>query len=405
METSEQVARKARQFFLSYFHKLANDLNTLTAAPVVCSLVDVSLLRGGSDLDTLFDMDRSVAYVKEDGLDTGDVHLIFDITTSIALTGLMMMMGESVIEAQVKKREYNEEIQEGFQEVSNQVVGAMNDLVEEKMADGGHLILEDTTYAGFGELPKTLSEENTYLCATVDIKVSNFPNATANWLLSKELAEVLLGVQIEGTAAEEAKAEAKKAPPPPAEPEEIQEAETAFEGEEEEEESGPAEQTTAAPMAESEAKFAQDNLPMPDEPGGIKTLMTEIPFSLKEDEKIMRAITAMRQDGYRYIGVERQGRLLRVVSQSDLRQIMGPFFGTKAMNPRDKAICTVPIGKLNQTQKTIYITVEGTINQAADLFIKHDLRALPVLSNKGVLRGFVPVHATLDYFRRKKQVR
>ena len=134
METPELIVKKSRPFFLNYFNNLANDLNTLTAAPVVCTLKEISLKRGEFDLMDLFEMDRSVAFVREDGHHSGDVHLIFDITTSIALTGLMMMMGEAVIQNQVKSREYNEGIQEGFQEVSNQVVGALNDLVEKKNA-------------------------------------------------------------------------------------------------------------------------------------------------------------------------------------------------------------------------------------------------------------------------------
>ena len=54
METPEQVVKKARPFFLSYFQKLAGDLNTLIDAPVVCTLNGVSLLRGEADLGTLF---------------------------------------------------------------------------------------------------------------------------------------------------------------------------------------------------------------------------------------------------------------------------------------------------------------------------------------------------------------
>ncbi|MEO5332337.1 MAG: hypothetical protein H7839_09970 [Magnetococcus sp. YQC-5] len=221
METPPEIVKKARPFFLSYFSKLGNDLNTLTAAPVVCTLQTISLRRGREDLDALFETDRSVAHVIEDGLNTGDIHLIFDIATSIALTGLMMMMGASVIQSQVKTREYNEEIQEGFQEVSNQVVGALNDLVEKKIKDGGHLLLTSTNYVPYGEFPPTLLDEVTYLCVDVQIQVADFPPQLASWVLSKEFAETLLGVKIPGTEVEQeqaAKKAAKAAAPPPPPP-------------------------------------------------------------------------------------------------------------------------------------------------------------------------------------------
>ena len=422
METPDKIIRKVRPFFLNYFNKLGNDLNTLTAAPVVCALKGVTLLRGEDDLMGPFEMDMSVAYVREDGLNVGDVHLVFDVTTSIALTGLMMMMGEAIIQAQVKSREYNEEIQEGFQEVSNQVVGSMNELVEKKMPDGGHLFLESTELAEFGSIPATLRHDTTYLDASVDIRVADFPSATGHWLLSKELAEVLLNIEIDGTPEEEERAVARQAAahestlPPTEEPEASPEPdEPVFEAKEDAKEDAEEEKSDARepqrespelafPSASSVQYTTTDGLPSPDDPGSLKVLMTEVPFSMKEDDRVIQAINAMRQDGYRYIGVERKGKLIRVVSQSDLRQIMGPFFGTKAMSPRDKAICTIPIGKLNESQQLIRAPIGGTINQAADLIKEFNLRALPVVSKTGVLRGFIPVHAVLDYFRKKKQV-
>ncbi|MBF0142469.1 MAG: hypothetical protein HQL59_03300, partial [Magnetococcales bacterium] len=215
METPEQIVKKARPFFLNYFNKLANDMNTLTAASVVASLGEIVLARGREDLEEFFLTDRSVAYIREDGANTGDVHIALDVETSIALTGLMMMMGEQVIKNQVKTREYNEEIREGFQEVSNQVVGAMNDLVEKRQA-GGHLFLERTDYYPYGEFPSTLDTEMLYLAASVDIQVNDFPAQSASWILSKGFAEALLGIKI--TLPGEVAAPEPPPPPPPPPP-------------------------------------------------------------------------------------------------------------------------------------------------------------------------------------------
>ncbi|MBF0165173.1 MAG: CBS domain-containing protein, partial [Magnetococcales bacterium] len=151
-------------------------------------------------------------------------------------------------------------------------------------------------------------------------------------------------------------------------------------------------------------QYAKDSLPTPGDKGSVKSLITEFPFTLRDDERVIVAIMAMRQDGYRYIGIDKGGKLMRVVSYSDLRQIMGPFFGTKAMTQRDKALCSLPLGKINATQKTVTISLEGSIAEAADLIMEHRLHALPVVSHHGVLRGFVTLHGLLDYYRRKKQM-
>ena len=386
METPELIVKKARPFFLNYFSNLANDLNTLTAAPVVCTLKGISLVRGEADLKVFFEENRSVAYVREDGLDSGDVHLVFDVTTSIALTGLMMMMGEAVIQNQVKTREYNEEIQEGFQEVSNQVVGAMNDLVEQKMADGGHMFLEATTHSEPKVIPDSLDMETTYLEASVEIKVADFPPATASWLLSRGLAQPLLDIEIPGGPGEQA------AEPEPAAPEV---------------ETPPVE----ADMADGEdvavPDSLADDLPLADDvdpnaPGSVTSVMRGDPHTLKETDKVLDAINAMRREGHACFGIERQGRLIRVVTRSDLRQIMGPFFGTRAMGPRDKALCALPIGKFYEDQRLIRIPQTGTINQAADLITEFRLHALPVVGKDEKLKGFVSIHTLLGYFRSRK---
>ncbi|HAT49900.1 MAG: CBS domain-containing protein [Nitrospirae bacterium] len=428
MEIPDKIVKKTRPFFLNYFAKLANDLNTLTASPVVCTLTGVELMNGLDDLESLIEKDRSVAYVREDGLNTGDVHLIFDVATSIALTGLMMMMGEAVIQTQVKTREYNEEFQEGFNEVSNQVVGAMNDLVEKKMTNGGHLFLETTTHCDFGSLPSTFKDGVTYLVATADIQVASFPVEECRWVLSRGFAEALLGVAIQGSPEEMAAAEAakgaaaptKEEPPPPLDPQPAdgtasggagggfqsvgEDAAPTAGGSDHAAEASMVASPDSAKMDTGDAEFSKAGGSLnPDEPGSVRLVVSEPPFSLKEEETIMRGITAMREEGHRYIGIDRSGKLIRVLSQSDLRQVMGPFFGTKAIGPRDKAIYTLPIGKLNQTQQLVRISLGGTINQAADLLTEYNLRALPVVSNQGVLRGFVTIHSVLNYFRKKKR--
>ncbi|MBF0128213.1 MAG: CBS domain-containing protein [Magnetococcales bacterium] len=522
MEIPPEIVKKARPFFLNYFTKLGNDLNTLTAAPVVCTLQGIELCQGHDDLEALFENDRSLAYAIEDGTHSGDIHLIIDTATSIALTGLMMMMGTSVIQSQVKNREYNEEIQEGFQEVSNQVVGALNDLVEKKMAkEGGHLFLKDTTYVPYGEFPPTLSDDFTYLSVEVQIQVSDFPPQSAYWVLSRGFANALLSVKIAPTAAEEALAQAQPAvtpaptpPPPPPTPEPVPPPPppppppaTASEGagaggvgagkaggvgsgaggagagkaggvgsgaggagagadgialvdrerlgqngsnialvdrerlgggdpgialvdrerlgggdpgialvdREQYYSDGPGivlvdidGKGNTVPTINMKAplpgfQYAEDDLPMPDAPGSVKYIMSYNPFILRDDERVLVAINAMRTEGHHFMGVERGGKLFRVVTQSDLRQIMGPFFGTKAMTARDKARCNIPIGKINQSQKLMVLNLESTIAKAADLLNAHRLPCLPVVSSHGSLRGFVTVHAVLDYFRRKKQ--
>lgn len=445
MDTPNELIVKARPFFLSFFNKLANDMHTLTAAPVSCSLGDIAILEGRPEVETIFEVDRSVAKIIEDGTHSGTIHILLDVANSIALTGLMMMMGESFIKEQVKSRTYTEEIQEGFQEVANQMVGAMNDVVERKLK-GSHLFLDGTSLVQYGEFPSSIEEDGLYLSVSVDITVANYASEPAKWLLSQRLAENLLGVKFPGGEDDDGMEMGpdeesigpdgqrilipgkprKKAPPsgvdlsgyanvgvdPSLYAGKLPDL-SGYVGELDEDglpKGGPVDLSAYAGGDEEGAKRARpsynldDGLPHPDAPGGVKVVTKEVPFSLKEEEKVIRAINAMRQDGYRFIGIDdKDGKLVRIITQSDLRQIMGPFFGTKAMSARDKAICVVPLSKINKDQKTIRITTDGTINQAAELVQEFDLRALPVVSKQGILRGFITATALLEYFRKKRQ--
>ncbi|MEO5348237.1 MAG: hypothetical protein H7836_01115 [Magnetococcus sp. YQC-3] len=387
MDIPEQIAKKVRPFFLSFLQKLSDDLNTLIDAPVECALTSISLVRGTDDLDELFVSENSTAYALEDGLHSGNLHLVMDASVAIGLSGLMMMLPKAVVQKSVKTREYTEEIQEGFHEVSNQIMGSLNTRVEEKL-EGGHLFLEGTEHTGASSIPSTLNPVFTYLSIGMDVTVSDFRVAPAVWLFSRGFANTLLKVEIPATPEElaleaggaVAEEPAPEPPPPAREPDDYE-----FD-------------SAAGDLL---ARSTGDDLPAPDEPGGLRVVMTLPPVSLHETEEVMQAVVAIFQEGHRYVGVERQGALFRVVSKSDLRRIMGAFYGSKAVTPKEKALFSLPVGKLNEKQTLVRIMARGTINEAADLLKTHSLYALPVVSGNGVLRGFIPVHSLVDYFRKK----
>ncbi|MBF0621717.1 MAG: CBS domain-containing protein [Magnetococcales bacterium] len=573
METPAKIVSKARPFFLNFFNRLANDLNALTGASVDCSLQEIFLTRGEEDLEPVFEMDRATAPVFEDGFGAGSGCIVFDIETAVSSAGLMMMMGAGVIAEQVKNREFNEEIQEGFQEVANQVVGALNDLVESKLK-GGHLTLDldNIAYAPYGEFPPYFNAEGkTYLVVSGEITVGKFAPQPSFWIMSRGLCKALFKLDFPGPEDEDGEVYT----PPGAEPaagdagggsdgaggssggggaggggadgsgaggggadgsgaggggadgsgagggggaggsgvagadgsggdfmagdqDTLSDAASSLDGidmpdpdssEAALRQSGLSDEEISrlkSPGGDSDNSeqddllqglvgdldvdafddgtgmdspgggaggdgfgggddafgggggafggggggndfmgdivadnpnlnlsspdggvkhnySGDDGLPNPDQPGSVQTVMVDPPFTLKDSDKVIKAINAFRHDGYKHVGIDHQGKLARVLSQADIRQIMGTFFGTKGMSQRDKALCSLPAIKFQEDQQLIRIPVDGTINQAANLLTDFDLRALPVVSKHGVLRGFVTVHAVLSYFRQKKQ--
>ncbi|MBF0369151.1 MAG: CBS domain-containing protein, partial [Magnetococcales bacterium] len=152
--------------------------------------------------------------------------------------------------------------------------------------------------------------------------------------------------------------------------------------------------------------WSDEELALLNEKGSVKYVITVPPVTMKHDEKVIQAINALLQNGTSLIGVEKKGKLDRVITESDLRQLMGPFYGSRAMTSRDKALFALPIDKVNYNQTVISIRTSGTINQAAEIIDQNKLRALPVVSNKqGSLRGFVTVHGLLNIFRKKNSIK
>ncbi|MEG3638099.1 CBS domain-containing protein [Magnetococcus sp. PR-3] len=494
--SDDKALKKLRPFVLKFFNRLSNDMNMLTGAPVSCTLSDSQLLRGLEEIDEVFELDKSVARAVEDGTGAGDAYICFDLATSIALAGYMMMMGEGVIKEQVKKKIYTDEIQEGFQEVANQLVGAFNDLVEDSAADGHMLLMLPTERITYGEYPNGLEDDRSYCVYTADIQVGDFDPVPSKWLFSRDLTKLLTGVEMDPTESEKAMEAEKSAGGGEASEDAASEAgddlaadsdlgsddglsgstddlslggsddlsldddgdldggfdldgdssgsdvgagdddtfamltggadssggsgDSALMGGAESSMSGEGGYDTAQvggaegsgdlpdfmrePMP-SHGYSENDGLPNPSIPGSVQQVMSEAPFTLKETDRVIKAINAMRRDGYKFIGIDnREGKLIRVLSTSDIRHLMGPFFGTKSLSKRDKVIYTVPLGKLNTKQDMIAISIDGSVAEAADLVTQYQLRAIPVLSRQGVLRGFVTSHSLVDFFRRKRQM-
>lgn len=131
----------------------------------------------------------------------------------------------------------------------------------------------------------------------------------------------------------------------------------------------------------------------------LAQLMTVPASCANENERVSKAIAIMEKEGVGQIGVVRDGVLIRVLSRGDLRQLMGPFYGTAAMSARDKAVLGVQLGKICKSQKLISIPMNGSAAEAVELMIENKLKTLPVVDENGALRGFIQVHELLKLLR------
>jgi hypothetical protein len=191
MESPEEIITRSRTLLLPFFDQLANDLQIMTNSKVNCQAGDITLIEKEDLLSQFFKDSCLVSKACEDGKNSGHIHLVIDVETSIATSGLMMMLDKESVDEKISKRDYDEEIAEGFQEVANLLTGATNTAVE-KLGKGHHLFLESTSYCEQGQPPETLLQNSVYLAATVEIQVEEYLGKTAVWLFPKEVYEDLL---------------------------------------------------------------------------------------------------------------------------------------------------------------------------------------------------------------------
>jgi len=194
MKITKKLHKKARATFYNLFEHMGKDLSTLTAAQIKITMTDITVGGGQENLEELYEKDRSCAFITEDSITKGKLHIVMDVAASISLTGLMMMMGEAVINNQVKTRYYNEEIAEGFQEVANQIVDCFTDYVEKE--GNYHLFLEGTDRFTF-ENPSPNIDDGQYLKVKTELQVHTFPSETMFILLDEKLVDVFFGENIE----------------------------------------------------------------------------------------------------------------------------------------------------------------------------------------------------------------
>jgi len=364
VELRPEIQRPLQRFFLQFFKQLALDTQVLVSKQVESSLQEVKLLQGVEEIDPVFESESVIASVREDGKDLGDLHLLFDVRSAIAFSGLMMMMAPGTLGEMVQLRRFDETLQEAFQEIGNIAAGTLNSLVESKI-EGGHLLMEGTAFVHDMQRPEAVGADS-YLDVVAEIAVGDFDRETFHILVSRGVAEALGGAPLLL-----------------------------------EEEIPDSAATTAAPIPSASSKEAEPDL-APSAPlvqGELASLMVDPASSADEADTVSQAIATMKAGDARQIGVLRKGVLIRVISRSDLRQLKGPFYGTNAMSPRDRAVLNLQLGKVAKNQQLVSIPVTGSTKEAVDLVIENDLRSLPVVDEKGALLGFIPARELLKLLR------
>jgi len=120
----------------------------------------------------------------------------------------------------------------------------------------------------------------------------------------------------------------------------------------------------------------------------VKDWMSQDLVNIEEDTSIMKASKIMKQNNIQHLPVLRQGRLVGIVSDRDLKEATPSKATTLDIHEMYYLLDTIAVKSL--MPKHLYSIAPGdTVERAAAVMLNHHISALPVVDAKGALAGII----------------
>jgi acetoin utilization protein AcuB len=120
----------------------------------------------------------------------------------------------------------------------------------------------------------------------------------------------------------------------------------------------------------------------------VKDWMSPDLVTVEEDTSIMKASKIMKQNDIQHLPVLRQGRLVSIVSDRDLKEA-APSKAT-ALDIHEMYYLLDKVTVKSLMPKELFTITSGeTVEKAAAVMLKHHISALPVVDAQGALAGII----------------
>jgi acetoin utilization protein AcuB len=128
----------------------------------------------------------------------------------------------------------------------------------------------------------------------------------------------------------------------------------------------------------------------------VRELMTPNPLTIEHGQTVGKAAELMARFDVRRLPVVREGKLVGIISDRDVRQMAGRPSVKLQKTEADEAYLQLPVEEA-MTLNVITIRESQPAQDAIALLLKHKIGGLPVLGRDGVLVGVVSEHDVLKY--------
>jgi acetoin utilization protein AcuB len=128
----------------------------------------------------------------------------------------------------------------------------------------------------------------------------------------------------------------------------------------------------------------------------VSELMTPKAVTIAHDATVGKAIEVMTRYEIRRLPVTKDGKLVGIISDRDLRQLGGRPSLKLSKSDRDDAYLQLPVEEA-MTLNVITIRENHSVQDAIASMIKHKIGGLPVVDRDGALVGILSEQDVLKY--------
>lgn len=128
----------------------------------------------------------------------------------------------------------------------------------------------------------------------------------------------------------------------------------------------------------------------------ISELMTPNPITIAHTELVGKAMEVMARYDIRRLPVTKEGQLVGIISDRDLRQMGGRPSVKLPKSDRDDAYLQLPVEEA-MTLNVITIRERQSVQDAIALMVTHKISGLPVIDPDGALVGMLSEQDVLKY--------
>ncbi|MDW8849570.1 CBS domain-containing protein [Flavobacterium sp. MMLR14_040] len=128
----------------------------------------------------------------------------------------------------------------------------------------------------------------------------------------------------------------------------------------------------------------------------ISHIMTKTVVTANENDDLKTVVEQLRKNAIRHIPIVKGKEVVGIISRTDINRLtFGALF--EGQEGADEAILDMLTISQVMTSKPKTVSSETIIKDLAEIFVKEDFHALPVVDN-GQLKGIVTTTDVVKYF-------